>query len=181
MFSARLDDDIELRPFASRYAEELFALIEDNRDYLAHWFPWADKTKTSGDLAGFIKAGRQQLADENGFQAGIWLHGTLVGSVGLHYINGWAKATEVGYWLAQDKQGQGVMTRVLAGLCTLCFEDYDLNRIEIRCAENNRKSRAVPKRLGFKQEGVIRHMAYTKDGWVDFVIYGMLATDWQAK
>lgn len=181
MFSARIDDDIELRPFASRHADELFALIEGNREYLAYWFHCVAETNSAGDLEGYINAGRKQLADENGFQAGIWLRGALVGCVGLHYINWWAKGTEIGYWLAENAQGRGVMTRIMARLCQMCFEGYGLKRIEIRCAENNRKSRAIPERLGFRHEGTIRHMGYTKDGWVDWIVYGLLAADWQGK
>ena len=52
-----------------------------------------------------------------------------------------------------------------------------LNKIEIRVATENVKSRALPERFGFKEEGVIRDAEWLYDRYVDHVVYGLLRYD----
>jgi ribosomal-protein-serine acetyltransferase len=56
-----------------------------------------------------------------------------------------------------------------------------LNRVEINCGVENKKSRKIPEKLGFREEGVIRQAKWLHDHFYDLVIYGMLADEWQNK
>ncbi|WP_342770185.1 GNAT family protein [Oceanobacillus chungangensis] len=89
------------------------------------------------------------------------------------------KIGHIGYWLAKDYQGKGIMSRVARALTEYAFHELDLNRVEIRAAYENLRSRAIPKRLGFVEEGKIRQAEWLYDHYVDHVIYGMLASDWE--
>jgi len=180
MFSARVDEGLELRLFELRHAELLFEVVQANREHLAPWMPWAESVSVENQRA-FIAGGLKQFADGNGFQCGIWYEGQLVGGVGLHYLRWDTKRTEIGYWLAEGVQGQGMVTRVCRHLLRYIFEELKFNRVEIRCALGNVRSRAVPERLGFKQEGVLRQVDKLPSGWVDWVIYGLLAEEWEER
>ncbi len=57
--------------------------------------------------------------------------------------------------------------------------ELKLNRVEIRAAVENSKSRAIPEKLGFTNEGTLREACWLYDHFVDLVVYGMLARDWQ--
>ena len=70
-----------------------------------------------------------------------------------------------------------MVTRAVQTLVSYAFEVLDLRRVEIRCAKENRRSRAVPERLGFKKEGVLRESEWRHDRFYDMVIYGLLADD----
>ena len=54
-----------------------------------------------------------------------------------------------------------------------------MNRVEIHCAAENTRSCAIPKRLGFTQEGILRDAQWLYDRYVDMVVYGLLAREWQ--
>lgn len=181
MFSARIDDELELGLLERHHAEALFELTDANREHLSRWFPWIKDTKSAEDSRSFIEIGLRRFAAGNGLQAGIWYERALVGVIGLLHVNAATKSTEIGYWLTEDCQGQGIVTRACRLLCTYLFEERALQRIEIRCATGNTKSRAIPQRLGFVEEGVLRRAGVAGSGYVDLVVYGMLAEVWQGK
>lgn len=178
MFALSIDDDLEACLLEERHAEALFALIDANRAHLGRWFPWIAKTTTVEHSRDFIRRSLRKFAAGDGFQAGIFHRGEHVGMIGTHYIDWSARTTELGYWLAQSAQGRGIMTRVVAGINRIFFEEYGLQRVEIRCHPDNARSRAVPERLGFSQEGVLRRVAMMGDTHFDHVVYGLLASEW---
>ena len=53
-----------------------------------------------------------------------------------------------------------------------------VNRIEIRVRPDNVLSRAIPERLGFTQEGILRQKVRDADGWSDLVVYALLKGEW---
>ena len=67
--------------------------------------------------------------------------------IGLHYLDLVNKRTSIGYYLAEDFQKKGIMTRCTKALIQYVYEEYDINRIEIRMSTKNKKSRAIPIRL----------------------------------
>ncbi len=176
----RVDEEIELRIFQEEDAPELFALTDGNREYLRQWLPWVDKTRSTGDTLTFIKGALDQLRRNDGFQVGIWYRGQLVGALGYHFWNWMYQKTEIGYWLAAPFQGKGIMTRSCKALVDYAFDKLGLNRVEVLIAAGNTCSRAVPKRLGFVQEAVLRDGEWTKDGPDDQVVYGLLRREWAA-
>lgn len=59
------------------------------------------------------------------------------------------------------------------------FQEWKLNRVEIHCATGNAKSCAIPKRLGFQFEGMLREAQLLNGEYQDINVYGMLARDWK--
>jgi ribosomal-protein-serine acetyltransferase len=181
MFTKVIDEHIHLRLLELRYAEELFQLVDQNRTYLRQWLPWLDRTKSPEDTKAFIQSGLKQFSENNGFQAGIFYNGQIVGCIGLHEIDWNNRKTAIGYWLSEHCQGKGIMTRACRAMIDYAVKDAGLNRVEIRAAEWNAKSRAIPERLGFVNEGITRQEEWLYDHYVDHVIYGMLAEDWKRR
>jgi ribosomal-protein-serine acetyltransferase len=85
----------------------------------------------------------------------------------------------IGYWLDAACRGKGVMTEACRAFIDHGFMHIGLHRIDIRCAPANRKSCAIPERLGFVQEGTLRDAEWLYDHYVDLVVYSMLAPDWK--
>lgn len=180
MFKFNVSDKIKLKMLSSRDADDLFAVIDANRCYLKEWLPWVPQMKEAADVQSFIQDTREQFAAENGWQAGIWYREELVGVIGFHSVDWDHQKTTIGYWLAEDYQGQGIMTACCQILIDHAFKVWELNKVEIRAAAENNKSRAIPERLGFKEEGTIREAELLDDGFVDHVVYGILQREWDA-
>ncbi|WP_102271950.1 GNAT family N-acetyltransferase [Cytobacillus massiliigabonensis] len=178
MFTLKVDQEIELQLFQLHHAEELYHLVDANRNHLREWLPWVDSMSSPSQYHTIIPTWLKQFMDNNGFNAGIRYKGILVGSIGFHQIDWNSRQTSIGYYLASGCEGKGIMTRSVQALLNYAFLDLNLNRVEIRCGIGNSKSRAIPERLGFIQEGIIRDGEFLYDHYHDLVVYGMLARDW---
>ena len=73
------------------------------------------------------------------------------------------------------------MTKVAKALTDYAFTHLKLNKVEIRAAVENKKSRSIPERLGFVYEGTLRQAEWLYDHYVDHAVYGMLADEWKVK
>jgi ribosomal-protein-serine acetyltransferase len=167
-----------LRLLEESDADELHALIQANRPRLARWMAWAQDQTPEQTLA-FVRATRRQLAENDGFQAALVADERIIGVVGFHGVDWQNRAASVGYWLSEMEERQGTMTQAVRALTGYAFARWGLNRVEIRADVENLRSRAIPERLGFREEGTLRQ-AYriVGDRYSDDVVYAMLAAEW---
>jgi ribosomal-protein-serine acetyltransferase len=177
MFTFALDERTQLRLLEESDADELYAAVDANREYLARWMPWAPSQTLDGTL-DFIRTSRKQHVEGQGFQAAIVEDGRIVGALGFHRVDWENLSTSIGYWITEEAQGRGTVTRAVAALSDHAFRVWNLNRIEIHAAVDNERSRAIPRRLGFIEEGLLRQAERIGDRFVDHVLYAMLAEDW---
>ena len=173
----QINDDIELRRLEPADALDLFGLVEANREHLRQWLPWLDGTRSVDDVVAFIDARAEQFNEGKGSHAGIRYRGTLCGVIGMHTIDAFNRSTSIGYWLDAAHQGRGIMTAACQAVVTHAFTTLDLHRVAIRCATENRRSRAIPERLGFSLEGVARDGEWLYDHFVDLAVYSKLRSD----
>jgi ribosomal-protein-serine acetyltransferase len=171
-----ISDDVHLRVLEEADAEEVHALVEANRAFLARWMPWAadqdlDRTRN------FIRTAHERHERNDGFEAALVADGRIAGCAGFAGIDWVARATGIGYWLAEDRQGRGLMTRAISALVDHAFGEWKLHRVEIRAAAENVRSRAIPERLGFTQEGTLREAELVGEQYQDLAVYGLLASD----
>jgi ribosomal-protein-serine acetyltransferase len=178
MVKIEIEDGLQLKSLELRESEEMLLLVNANRAYLRKWLPWLDMTTNIDEMIAFVESAMRQHTSGLGFQAGIWQGNEIVGIIGYHHLEWANRSTCMGYWIGERYQGRGIMTKACRSLVEYAFEEWHLNRIEIRCAEGNVKSRAIPERLGFKAEGTFREAEWLYDHFVDHVVYGMLAKDW---
>jgi ribosomal-protein-serine acetyltransferase len=177
---ARLSDDVTLRVMRPEDADELYAVIEANREHLARFMPWA-AGQTLADTRAFLESKRAQLASNDGFECVIVRGGRIIGVVGFHAVNWRDRSTTIGYWLAAGEQGRGLMTSAVRAMVDHAFRSMGLRRVVITAAVHNDRSRAIAQRLGFVQEGTLRQAVRVGDEYFDDAVYAMLAEDWPAQ
>lgn len=179
MYKAIIDKENYISILEPRHAEELYHLIDGSRENIGEWLSFPMKTNKVEDSKLFIEKSLKRLSENNGYWAGIWHNGNIVGSIGFLFIDWNARKTEIGYWLGDNYVGKGLATLACKQLIDHAFNDLNLRKVEINVATKNSKSKAIPERLGFKQEGIIRNYEYLNGEYHDRVIYGLLKEEWE--
>lgn len=181
MFPIKIDDHLELRILDTSHAEVLLRVLTDNRAHLDRWLRWSVSMQTLEDIETYLQSFWEKHETDNGFHAGIFYDGELVGGLVCHYINHTSNKSEIGYWLGEKLVGKGLVTKASLAVLKVLFEDKQLHRVEIQCGVENMRSRAVPERLGFVQEGIKRESEWVTTRYVDHVMYSMLSHEWFAR
>ncbi|SOC23419.1 ribosomal-protein-serine acetyltransferase [Ureibacillus xyleni] len=181
MFLYKIDDNLSLKLIELNDAEKVLKLIDASRLYLKEWLSWLDSNKTIEDTKAYIQGCLKGFAENNSLDTVILYNEKIVGVAGFTNINWSNKTATIGYWLGEDYQGKGIMTNVAKALTNYAFTHLKLNKVEIRAAVENLKSRGIPERLGFVYEGTIRQAEWLYDHYVDHAVYGILAGEWTQK
>ncbi|MBS1861746.1 MAG: GNAT family N-acetyltransferase [Actinobacteria bacterium] len=168
-----------LRPYTQSDAPALTAVVAANREHLARWLPWA-AAYGHVDSIDYIARKEAQIEADDGFEGAIVLDGRIVGAAGFHRVDWINRTTSIGYWLAAEAQGRGLMSATVRALLDHAFGNWDLHRVIIEVVVDNARSRAIPERLGFSEEGTLREAKLIRGGYEDAVLYAMLASEWPA-
>jgi ribosomal-protein-serine acetyltransferase len=172
-----ITDTTSLRLPRLQDAAELYALTDVNREHLRRWLPWLDAVQSEQHTREYLQDVIDQREAGRGPVFAI-VHGrALAGVIGFHPIDVFHRVGEIGYWLAEAQQGQGIMTECCRFLVGYGFRTLELNRIQIPAATANYRSRAIPERLGFQLEGIIRGRENLYGTFVDHAMYSMLRSE----
>ncbi len=175
-----IDSATALRVLREDDAAELFALTDANRGHLRRWLPWVDLVTTEEDSRSFLSNVIAQREEGRGPTFGVLCEGALAGVVGYLPIDRINRIGEIGYWLAENASGRGVMTQCCRFVVRYGFLTLDLNRIQIAAGTENRESRAIPERLGFKLEGILRARENLYGQFIDHAMYSLLRSEFDA-
>ena len=172
-----LGDGVEVRVLESTDAAEIFEVVDADRGRLREWMPWVDGTTSPDDSRAFIE--RSRTGDAELDALGIFVAGAYAGGIGVRVDTPNGEG-EIGYWIAASHEGRSLVTRACRALIDHAFGELGLHRITIRVAPDNRRSRAIPERLGFTEEGRQRE-AGRRDagGYHDLLVYAVLDREWR--
>lgn len=177
MFCCVVNELTELRQITRKQGEELFKLLEVNREYLRLWHPWVDALRSATDVERATTAWEQHYVANRGISAGIWFKGRLCGMINYQNLDWPNRWVALSYWLDAAHQGQGIMTACCRTMVVHAFGALKLNRVTIECATENARSRAIAERLGFKLEGIVREIERLDNHYVDHALYGLLRSE----
>lgn len=176
MFSRHLTDKIRVSLSLPQFAEDVFSITDRNRMFLRQWLPWLDGTRTVEDTRDFLKHQIQRFARGESLHLTIFYEGEVAGVAGFNSIDSVNRIGYIGYWLGEEFNGRGIMTTVVQDLILIGRDFYSLQKIDIRCATGNARSRAIPERLHFAHEGTLRRAERVNDEWYDHEVYALLIT-----
>lgn len=178
MFSYKVDDEIKLALPRLSDVDELYALIDANRDDLGRFLPWVDHVQSTDDELLAIQNDLNDFAAGTSLNLFIWYHGRLAGKISLNEIRKMNLEADVGYFLGKSFRGHGIMTRAVQALLDIAFDEYGLHRVYLECAADNLPSNGVAQRCGMRIEGTLHGRLILKDGYHDCNHYAVLAEEW---
>jgi RimJ/RimL family protein N-acetyltransferase len=151
--------------------------IDESREHLKPWMPWAHgEPEDIGNYIERLRRFRGKFDLSQDFVFGIFdqAEQIVLGGTGLHTRVG-ESAREIGYWIHQDHIGIGLATETVSALLKVAIAVEGMHRVEIHCDPNNVRSSAVPKKLGFTLEAVLKKRQRSLDQWLDVMIWTMFA------
>ena len=176
-----VDQNIKLELANEKFAEQLFKIVDGNREHLSEFLPWVKYLQSEENFRSYLKNCEKLYIEKKEVSFIILLDENPVGRIGLHYLDLQNKIGAIGYWIDKNAEGRGIISKSCTKLIEYGFQAMLLNRIELKTAVKNLKSQAIPNKLNFKKEGILRQAEFVNNEFVDLYIYSMLKEDWQAR
>lgn len=167
-----------IRPHRIADFDELWAAIQESRELLRPWLPFADQSPD--ELRVWLTRAEAKWLTREMLPCAILdrATGRIAGNLGLMVRDWEIGYFEIGYWLRASATGKGLMTDAVRLITDFAFDHLWANRVEIRCDARNERSAAVPRRLGFTQEAHLRwHGTFVNDTVRDTLIFSLIRSD----
>ena len=148
-----------LRPPQAGDGIKAFPAKKETFEEIQKWMPWAKELGNEEDMEVVYRTAQADFILRKdimlvGFEKDS---GDFVISTGLHRFDWDVRRFQIGYWVAQSKQGKGYATEAANALTRYAFEALQANAVNIDAAVGNEKSIRVIEKLGFDKEGITRN------------------------
>jgi len=147
LFPIKLDEHIRLLPLRASDAEQFLLFVKRDRAYLEEFDPYLKPIRTLQDARKMLGELEELCEQDRSLTCGIWDDDTLVG-----FVNAGIRPDQtlkLGYGLAADHQGRGIVTRACRVLIDYAFRQLNLKYAWLTSWKTNASSIAVAERLGF--------------------------------
>lgn len=170
-------NDIVLRELQATDCKPFYSYLSD---------PMVNKYVSEEDTPKSLDAAKEELkywgnlfSNRRSVYWGIARKDTdmLIGTAGFNVWSRTHRRAEVSYDLARPHWGKGIMTRTLRAICDYGFSAMELNRIQATVATDNMASIAVLRKVGFREEGVLRQYGILHGIKKDFYMMSYLSKD----
>lgn len=180
------DGPVRLRPYRRGDATQWSSVRRTNQAWLTPWEPtapgsWAELNSPTAYRL-FYRDQRRSVRSGSAMPFAIVLRGgaseRYVGHISLGGITRRAFGSGfVGYWVDSAFAGRGIMPTALALLVDHAFGPAGLHRVEVNVRPENRASRRVVEKLGFREEAYHPRYMFIDGGWRDHVGYALTVED----
>lgn len=143
----------------------VYKAIENSLNELKPFMPFAHFEQTLEDVEENIRDAHAKFLTREDLRLLLFNRetGEFIGSSGLHRINWDIPKFEIGYWIDTRHSGKGYITEAVERITQFSFDELNAKRVEIRCDSNNTRSRAIPERLGYTLEGILKNEGVSAD------------------
>ena len=148
-----------------------------SREFLKPFEPrWTESDLSQRVYNSRLKRGREEARAGTDYSFFIFTRSEdqLVGGITLSNVRRRAaQFVNLGYWMGHTFAGRGYMTEAVGLIIPYCFETLGLHRIHAAFLPDNRASRRVLEKNGFREEGYAEHYLQIDGKWADHVMFGL--------
>jgi ribosomal-protein-serine acetyltransferase len=182
MFRIEIDKEVHLELIHFSHSKEMLALVNKNRELFKQWLLWVNSVQEIDDEKKHIQSSLERYAKGRLVNCSIFYKGRLAGNVEIGMRKGYGiKKGELGYWLGAEFHGKGIMYKATAKMLEIGFEEYNLDKIMLKCAVKNERSCNVAQKLGMSHEGRQRDEIMVDGVVMDVDIYAILRREYKDK
>ncbi|WP_076415358.1 GNAT family N-acetyltransferase [Shewanella sp. UCD-KL12] len=151
---------LKLMPPSMDLQPLMLEAIRESKSELSVYLPWVPYALTEAES---IENTKQAMSNFKNFEGELRYSivekhsDRLIGAIGLIIRDKSIPFFEIGYWLRSSFVGSGFIVEAVKALENYAFLKLKANRLEIKAAEENLKSRAVAERCGYQFEGMLRN------------------------
>jgi [ribosomal protein S5]-alanine N-acetyltransferase len=170
--------ELSLRYARAEDAPALFALASDPE--VTRFFAWGPYTHQR-EAEGYIASLPAKRAQGTALEFVVVNHETgVIGITGLSEFALRDRRAVIGSWHGRRSWGTGANRQSKALVLGLAFQGLGLARVTAWCGTENGRSRKALERLGFVNEGVLRHWQHHAGEPKDVISYAMLRSEWES-
>ncbi|NVD08248.1 GNAT family N-acetyltransferase [Vibrio sp. JPW-9-11-11] len=153
-------DRLKLLPPSMEYQPLMLEAILESQDELGAYLPWVPYALTEAES---IENTQQAINNFENFEGELRYSiiekstGRFLGAIGLIIRDKSVPFFEIGYWMRSSSVGNGFISEAVKAIESYAFNELNANRVEIKAAEQNLKSRMVAERGGYTFEGILRN------------------------
>lgn len=174
--------DLKIDRIENILPEEFYKLVDKNRNHIAKTFPVtlanSDSLKKAED---FLEVSLNKEKNNEGFYfyARDIKTNDLIGYLCIKTIDFRISKCELGYFIDEDFQGKGIISKMVSNSLDFCFNELMMNKVFICTSEINFASQRVALKHNFKQEGILRDEFRNGDGELQNTVYfGLLKSEY---
>jgi ribosomal-protein-alanine N-acetyltransferase len=158
-----------------------------NEGWLLPWEPrrppaMPDPTRDRAAFSARCNARDRERAADHAYPFGVFVDDQLAGEVNLNNVTrGALQSATVGYWIDQQRAGNGYIAEAVVVVARFAFEQLHLHRLEVCIVPRNTNSLRVMEKLGLRCEGVAERFLEIAGVWEDHARFAITAEEWEAR
>ncbi len=172
--------NIQLRDLSLKDAENYYKLFADTK--VSEYLSDEDIPKSENEALEDVKFWGSLFYRKQGVFWAIRTDNSdqLIGTIGFNSWNFHNKRGEISYDLMSEYWSQGIMTKVVTNIMLFAFSKMDMYRVEARTMINNERSKMLLKKIGFKEEGILRNYRIINREPKDIALFSLIRSDFSS-
>lgn len=151
--------DLCIRPFRKSDGPAFVEAVRESLSTVGVWMSWCTERFAIEDAEAWFAFCNEKLETGAAYDLGAFSKDDrkLLGGIAVNQINRIQNFGNIGYWVRQTCQRQGIATRAVQSIAAYGFGHLKLTRLEIVAPELNAASRGVAEKVGAVFECIARN------------------------